>query len=130
VKRYLLDTHVVLWGLTAPRKLGRATLQILEHEAVYVSALSVWELLLKHDSGRLDLPQGRLIDAIERAGATLIPLLAEHAESAAAFGLMHGDPIDRMLVGTARAEQMILLTRDAQLLENAAPILGKLLLEA
>jgi PIN domain nuclease of toxin-antitoxin system len=130
VKRYLLDTHVLLWGLTAPRKLGRATRQILEQDAVHVSALSVWELLLKHHAGRLDLPQGRLIDAIERAGATLIPLLAEHAESAAALGLMHGDPVDRLLVGTARVEQMILLTRDTQLLENAAPILGGLLQEA
>ena len=34
MKRYLLDTHIVLWGLTAPRKLGRATRHILEHEAV------------------------------------------------------------------------------------------------
>jgi PIN domain nuclease of toxin-antitoxin system len=43
---------------------------------------------------------------------------------------MHGDPVDRLLVGTARVEQMILLTRDTQLLENAAPILGGLLQEA
>jgi PIN domain nuclease of toxin-antitoxin system len=130
VKRYLLDTHIVLWGLTAPRKLSRATRDILDHEAVHVSALSVWELLLKHHHGRLDLPQGSLIEAIQRAGATLIPLTAAHAESAAALGLMHGDPVDRLLVGTARAEQMILLTRDAQILEFAAPVLGTLLLEA
>jgi PIN domain nuclease of toxin-antitoxin system len=130
VKRYLLDTHVVLWGLTAPRKLGRATRDILEHEAVHVSALSIWELLLKHHHGKLELPAGSLIAAIERAGAKLIPLTPEHAESAAALGLMHGDPIDRMLIGTARAERMVLLTRDAQILEFAAPVLGELLVEA
>lgn len=130
MKRYLLDTHIVLWGLTAPRRLSPATRTILENEAVHVSALSVWELLLKQHSGRLRLPDSPLIAAIERAGAKLIPLLAEHAESAAALGLMHGDPIDRLLVGTARVEQMVLVTRDAELLERAAPILGKLLLEA
>lgn len=130
MKRFLLDSHIVLWGLTAPRKLGRATRDILEHEAVYVSALSVWELLLKHHHGKLDLPVGGLVAAIQGAGAKLIPLTPDHAESAAALGLMHGDPIDRMLIGTARAERMVLLTRDAQILEFAAPVLGELLLEA
>jgi PIN domain nuclease of toxin-antitoxin system len=130
VKRYLLDTHVVLWGLTAPRRLGRATRHILEHEAVHVSALSVWELLLKHQHGKLRLPAGRVSDAIEHAGARLIGLTSEHAESAAALGLMHGDPIDRLLIGTARAERMVFVTRDAQILEWAAPVLGDWLLEA
>ncbi len=129
MKRFLLDTHIVLWGLMTPRKLGRGTRDILEHEAVHVSALSVWELLLKHHHGKLQLPPGSLISAIERAGAKLIPLTPDHADSAAALGLMHGDPIDRMLIGTARAERMVLLTRDAQILEFAAPVLGDLLLE-
>jgi len=130
VKRYLLDTHVVLCSLSAPSKLGRTTRDIIEREAVYVSALSVWELLLKHYHGKLKLPSVRLIDAIEQMGAKLIPLTPEHAESAAALGLMHGDPVDRMLIGTAHAERMVLLTRDAQILEFAAPVLGNLLLEA
>lgn len=129
MNRYLLDSHIVLWGLTAPRKLGRATRDILEQEPVYVSALSVWELLLKHHHGKLELPSSSLIRSIERAGAKLIPLTPEHAEAAAALGLMHGDPIDRMLIGTARAERMVLLTRDARILEFARPVLGDLLLE-
>lgn len=129
MKRYLLDTHILLWGLTAPRRLGRATRAILDHEAVHVSALSVWELLLKHQRGRLELPPGNLIDAIGQAGARLIPFAPEHAASAAMVGLAHGDPIDRMLIGTARSEGMVLITRDAQILESAAPVLGGLLME-
>lgn len=129
MKRYLLDTHIVLWGLTAPRKLSRATRSILDHESVHVSALSVWELLLKHHHGKLVLPPGSLISAIESAGAKLIPLTPAHAETAAALGRLQGDPIDRLLIGTARAERMVLLTRDAQILEFAAPVLGELLLE-
>jgi len=130
VKRYLLDTHVVLWALTAPRRLNAVARRILDEEPVFVSALSVWELLLKHSSGRLRLPDGSLIRAIERAGAEFLPLRPEHAEAAAALGLMHADPVDRLLVGSARVERMILLTRDAQILERAASALGDLLLEA
>jgi PIN domain nuclease of toxin-antitoxin system len=129
VKRYLLDTHIVLWGLTAPRKLSRSTRAILDNESVHVSALSVWELMLKYHARRLDLPSPDVIGAIERAGAKLLPLTAEHADSAAALQLAQGDPIDRMLVGTARVERMIFVTRDTQILESAATILGDLLLE-
>lgn len=129
MKRYLLDTHIVLWGLTAPRKLGRATRHILEHDAVHVSALSVWELLLEQQHGKLALPPGSLAAAIERAGAKLLALTPEHVESSAALALEHGDPIDRLLVGTARAERMVLLTRDAQILDFARPVLGDLLME-
>jgi PIN domain nuclease of toxin-antitoxin system len=130
VKRYLLDTHVVLWALTAPRRLRAATLDIIEREPVFVSSLSVWELLLKHSQGRLRLPEGSLIRAIERAGAEFLPLRPEHAEDAAGLDAMHGDPVDRLMVGSARVERMVLLTRDAQILERAAPLLGDLLMEA
>ena len=130
MKRYLLDTHVVVWALIAPRRLRAATREILDREPVYVSALSVWEILLKQSEGRLRLPDGLLIRMIERAGASFLPLRPEHAESAAALGLMHGDPVDRLLIGSARVEDMILLTRDAQILERAAPLLGDLLMEA
>ena len=47
-----------------------------------------------------------------------------------ALDLLHTDPIDRMLVGTARIEGMILLTRDAEILQRAKPLLGPLLMEA
>ncbi|MEO5770552.1 MAG: type II toxin-antitoxin system VapC family toxin [Burkholderiaceae bacterium] len=130
MKRYLLDTHVVLWALTEPRRLSPATRDILNHAPVYVSAVSVWEALLKHSQGRLRLPDGSLINAIERAGAQFLPLRPEHAESAAALGSMHGDPMDRLLIGSARVEGMVLLTRDAEILSRAGPLLGNLLMEA
>jgi PIN domain nuclease of toxin-antitoxin system len=131
VSRYLLDSHVVLWGLTAPRKLGRRTRDILENEDVYVSVLTVWELMLKSERKRLQLPGHiTLARAIEDAGAKLLPLALAHVEEAAAIGLEQHDPIDRLLVGTARAERMVLLTRDSKILESAAAALGSLLLEA
>jgi PIN domain nuclease of toxin-antitoxin system len=42
----------------------------------------------------------------------------------------HGDPSDRMLLGTAYAERMAFATRDATLLELAAPLMGDLLVRA
>jgi len=130
VKRYLLDTHILIWALTQPRRLSTCARQLLEHEDVHVSVLSLWEMLVKQERRRLPLPDGSLIDAVERAGARWLALHPAHAEAGLSLGALHGDPIDRMLVGTARAERMVLVTRDAQILERAAPILGDLLMEA
>lgn len=130
MKRYLLDTHILIWALTEPRRLSTRVRHLLEHEDVHVSVLSLWEMLVKQERRRLPLPDGSLIDAVERAGARWLALHPVHAEAGLGLGALHGDPIDRMLVGTARAERMVLVTRDAQILERAAPVLGDLLMEA
>ncbi len=129
MKRYLLDTHVIVWALAQPSKLSPRTLALLQTEAVFVSALSLWEVLTKQQRGRLLLPGQSLAEHITRAGLELLPMTAEHVESGMALNALHGDPFDRILVGTARTEQMILLTRDAQILELAPPLLGPLLQE-
>lgn len=130
MKRYLLDTDIIVWALTQPRKLSPRTLAVLQTEAVYASALSLWEILIKQQRGRLHLGDRSLVQHVTRAGAHWLATTAEHVESGLALDGLHGDPFDRILVGTARVEQMILLTRDAQILERAAPLLGPLLQEA
>jgi len=130
VKRYLLDTHVVIWALSKRSRLSARTLRILDEEEVHISALSVWEILSKHQSRKLPLPSGSLIQVLQGTGAKMLALSAEHAEAGLSLDALHGDPVDRMLVGTARVEGMILLTRDAELLQRAAPLLGPLLQEA
>ena len=56
--KLLLDTHVFLWYITADPKLPatfRAAIQDLTSE-VFLSAASVWEAVIKHNSGKLFLP--------------------------------------------------------------------------
>jgi PIN domain nuclease of toxin-antitoxin system len=130
VKRYLLDTHIAVWALSQPKKLSPRTMALLQSEDVFVSALSLWEILTKQQRGRLHLGNQSLVQHVTRAGAQWLPMTAEHVENGLALNALHGDPFDRILVGTARVEQMILLTRDAQILELAAPLLGPLLQEA
>ena len=60
----------------------------------------------------------------------MLLLAAEHAEAGLSLDALHGDPVDRLLLGTARLQSMIPLKRDAQLLERAPPLLGPLLQEA
>jgi len=55
VKRYLLDTHILVWALTEPRRLSMRTPQVLEHKDVHVSVLSLWEMLVKQERRSLPL---------------------------------------------------------------------------
>ena len=126
----LLDTHVLLWWLLKPQKLSRKVYALIETADVAVSVITVWEARLKADNGQLVVPPGPLPALIEQQGFRILPLRVEHVMAAADIGGMHGDPADRLLVGTARAERMVFVTRDAQILESAAPALGDLLMEA
>ena len=126
----LLDTHVLLWWLAKPKKLSRKAYGLIERGDVIVSVISVWEVRIKAGSGKLTIPPGPLPGLIEQQSFRILPLRVEHVMAAGDIGGMHGDPYDRLLVGTARAERMVFVTRDAQILESAALVLGDLLLEA
>ena len=128
--RYLLDTHVIVWALIKPKKLSAKTRRILADEDIYVSALTVWEIAQKAARGRQLLPGFSVIPAVRESGARWLALQPEHIEAGLALSSLHGDPFDRILVGTARIEGMVLLTRDTEILQGARPLLGPLLQEA
>jgi PIN domain nuclease of toxin-antitoxin system len=126
----LLDTHVLLWWLAKPQKLSRKTYALIERGDVVVSVISIWEVRIKAGGGKLKVPPGPLPELIERQGFRILPLNVEHVMAAADIAGAQGDPSDRMLLGTAYAERMAFATRDATLLELAAPLMGDLLVEA
>ena len=54
----LLDTHVWLWMLAAPERLGDTRAMLEDGErALLLSAASSWEVAIKLELGRLGLPQ-------------------------------------------------------------------------
>jgi PIN domain nuclease of toxin-antitoxin system len=110
--------------------LGKQSQTLIRSADVAVRIISLWELWLKSDSGRLHLPKQPLVALVEAQGFRILPLRVEHAEEAANIGAMHPDPYDRLIVGTAKFEHLVLLTRDARILEHAAPVLGNLLMQA
>jgi PIN domain nuclease of toxin-antitoxin system len=130
MKALLLDTHVLIWWLVDPKRLSRKAYAQIERADAAVSVIALWEMLLKNERGRLRLPPGDLPTLIEAQGFRILPLRTEHVQAAANLGGMHGDPSDRMIVGTALAERRVLVTRDASILERAAAPLGDLLMEA
>ena len=114
--RLLLDTHIVLWALTASPRLKAETVQLLQRaDEVYVSAASVWEVAIKVRLGKLNADLADLTAAIGESGFLELPVTAAHAAGVASLPLHHNDPFDRLLVSQALAEPLKLVTADSVL---------------
>lgn len=115
-ERVLLDTHVVLWALQDPDRLG-AQRELVEDPAVTraLSAVVVWEVAIKSRLGRLDLPVA-VRDWVDRAAADLVaervPITDVQAATVAELPLHHRDPFDRLLVAQAQVLDVPLVTAD------------------
>ena len=115
MSRLLLDTHLLLWAVSAPQKLSLATRKRIDACEVFVSAASIWEVSIKAALGKLDADPAALLAEIEPAGFSLLPVTGEHAAAVARLPPIHNDPFDRMLVAQAKTEPLLLLTNDAAL---------------
>lgn len=116
MKRYLLDTHLVYWWMTADTRLGKATQGIIAQSEIVVSVVSIWEMVLKNAKGKLPLPDGSLATQLEAQGFIVLPIFPRHIEAVRQLQCLHPDPFDRLLIAQAHAEKLTLLTRDAVLL--------------
>jgi len=117
--RLLLDTHVFLWLLSEPERL-RKHLGLLEDPAneLLLSAASSWEIAIKFQLGRVDLPDdpGRYIpDRMRTIGAGPLPVEHSHALAVSKLPRLHRDPFDRLLVAQARHLRLRIVTADAQI---------------
>jgi PIN domain nuclease of toxin-antitoxin system len=122
--RLLLDTHVVLWWLDDSPLLSReAKTAIADADnVVYVSAVSVWEIVLKRNLGKLTLPD-RWEQALLDEPFRRLPVTWEHALELARLPELHRDPFDRLLLAQAAAEGLVLVTQDEAVLRYAVPTL-------
>ena len=76
-----------------------------------MSAASVWEASIKVAAGRL-ATEAPIDEAMYEAGLQELPVTWKHARRAATLPSLHRDPFDRMLVGQALEEGLVLVTRD------------------
>jgi PIN domain nuclease of toxin-antitoxin system len=116
--RLLLDTHIWLWTLSDPKRLGRRVLQQLKDEAneLWLSPISTYVALTLHYKGRFEI-DGNLTEWLARAtaGTSEAPLTHEIALVARQLPL-HQDPADRILAATAEVLDLTLVTADERLL--------------
>ena len=118
--KLLLDTHAFLWYITEDSRLPISFANAIRQKSndVFLSVVSVWEILVKHQLGKLPLPEPPDEYIRDRRSQHQIVSLSLHE---AALGLLlglplhHRDPFDRMLICQAIHHDMVIVTVDQEL---------------
>ena len=120
--RLLLDTHIVVWSLLEPARLSQAVASALSsaENELWVSPISVWEIALLAEKGRIAVddadPVGWLRGALAQTPLRQAALTHEVALVSRSLDLVHQDPADRFIAATALVYELVLVTADHRLL--------------
>lgn len=123
---FLLDTHVWIWTQERPDAIGKKARALLEapSEELCVSAVSSLEIArlvsggLLEVKGSLDRWVRAAVDSIEARSIGIDHRIAIEAYKLP--GRFHKDPADRMLVATARINDLTLVSADERILAYRA----------
>ena len=98
-------------------RLSSAVRAAIESQTVRVSAVSLWELILKKRRAGAAVPDPLpwWDRYVSRAGVEVVPVRIGHLAELDRLPELHRDPFDRMLVAQARGERLRLITADKTL---------------
>lgn len=118
--KLLLDTHIWLWSSSQPHRLSQRVTRELNNpeNEIWLSAVSIWELRLLHDKGRIRLIPDAVSwinDNLARLRIREAPLTFEVALAVSALNLPHNDPADGFIAATAKIFGLTLVTADQEL---------------
>jgi len=113
--KILIDTHIFLWAIAEPYKLSENQIRALETRAniIYVSAVTVTELMIKASLGKLQIDFDPVAIAKE-SGFELLDFSAEDALALKEMPYFHKDPFDRMLISQAINRKCYLMSNDGK----------------
>ena len=119
MKKYLLDSHTLIWAIVDTSKLSNVALKILQNNdnLLFVSAVSFWEIAIKHGKGKMNLENFQIQnipDYCRRLAIEQIPLMPKDAinYSTLLFNENHKDPFDRMLIYQCLSGNYTLISKD------------------
>lgn len=114
--KVLLDTHIFIWWDSEPEKLSPNILSLLQRTdtKLYVSVVSLWEIQIKSQLGKLTLSQSLedIYDSQSKNGISFLSVIPAHVLNLNTLSLHHKDPFDRMLISQALVEGLTLISID------------------
>jgi len=114
--KYLLDTHTAIWAFDDKSKLSETARAIIGDVTVSlcVSVISALEVAIKISLDKLGFEGGstEFLNRIRHNGIELLQIGESHLKYLETMPFIHRDPFDRLLVATAKTENMTIITAD------------------
>jgi PIN domain nuclease of toxin-antitoxin system len=122
--KVLLDTHAFLWWITDSPKLSALAREVIQdnNNELFFSAASGWEIAIKAQLGRLQLPDNLeqfIVEQLSLNAIFALPIQLHHALHVYTLPQYHRDPFDRILVAQSQIENLPILTADTQIIPYA-----------
>jgi PIN domain nuclease of toxin-antitoxin system len=123
--RLLIDTHALVWWLTANPRLSHAAEAAITDplNQLYASACAGYEIMYKQQLRRLPPMPSNLPDSLRRDRIIILPISLDHAITAAVLPGPHRDPWDRIMMAQARIEALTVVTIDQVFATYGVPTL-------
>jgi len=115
--KLLLDTHTFIFWDSQPLKLSQRALELLTNKdnLRLLSVVSLWEIQIKHQLGKLTLNKTleEIIIVQKNNYIEILPITVEHILALDSLQMHHKDPFDRLLIAQANIEDAVLISCDS-----------------
>ena len=118
MRRILLDTHALIWFLEADERLSDVARKVIEdnENEIFISIASFWEIAIKISLAKLRLGKS-VSDLFQECGhqdIKVLPITQNEIERVELLPFHHRDPFDRIMIATADAVGLEVITADTQ----------------
>lgn len=117
----LLDTHALLGILDGDSRVPEWLHDPSVAPLLLVSHASIWEIAIKRSLGRLTVAED-LPEKLDDAGVPWLAIKLTHVWKVSQLPLHHRDPFDRLLIGQALTENLIVATADPEFARYGVPV--------
>jgi len=112
----ILDTHAFLWALAGDERMSSHARETFTGSAdLLLSIASVWEILIKVQSGKLPFPRPAGPYVLKRMAENRIEALhitLDHLLAIERLPMHHRDPFDRMIIAQSMEQDCPIITAD------------------
>lgn len=114
--KIILDTHTFLWFINDSPELSNSAAELIESDVdLWISIASLWEISIKVNLNKLDLPddfEKFIPHQIAINNIEILPANLQHLIVLTKLPLHHRDPFDRLLIAQAIAEEVPIISID------------------
>ncbi len=118
MKKYILDTHALIWFCEGNEKLSKKARNAIEDtkNTLFVSFASLWEIVIKLSLGKLksEVDFDAILKFMKDNKISILNSDPRHLKQLKTLPFHHDDPFDRFIIAQAITEKIPIISVDSK----------------